>query len=588
MAAPEAAVGRPARWTSAWAVPLALVAGYVAQVLFRLSLVRGQDYPVVNPDEHMYLVIARMLAGRSTTEIPGNEVIPAGYSLLISPALRITDDPELAYHLIMGINALLSCLVLPLGYLAMRRLAMPRPLAYLFATAAVLMPPVVFYSQYAMADTPLPALVLAWLIGVHGLLSEGSTRRRIGYGLLAGTAAGYCLLTHDRGGVIVALTALVLLVVLVLGWAPRVATALALVMMGALFYSKQLMTSWLLANIDGAHPSKVGNAVFDSLGDSALLRRTVMRMLGHLWYFVTSSWGLGALAAVVCVLAVFTSRFSKADRVVAFLMVSLMCGIALAAAAGLPDDHRIDTIVYARYLSPLVPVFFLVGAVVLYRTRKRKHLVLLAGSAALLMVTLALLVNRLAGREFKKSWFILWGMPDSTFLGSLWGDDWDGFHLMDTTAVALLVFGLVVAVRLLAGSRRALPVTGAIGVVLACFAAFATVSVTDHITKPNTAGRYGDATGFLEDAGIKPGDKVVMDNQVRWEIQVTLPSQQIEGRVWNRDLVRKDTPPADATVAVLALWVKGETPDKSWRNAPAGWHVDRHVAEKNYVVWRRG
>lgn len=54
----------------------------------------------------------------------------------------------------------------------------------------------------------------------------------------------------------------------------------------------------MISQIDGAAPSQVGNAVFETLENTRLLRRTIMRMIGHLWYFMTSTWGLGALALV--------------------------------------------------------------------------------------------------------------------------------------------------------------------------------------------------------------------------------------------------------------------------------------------------
>ncbi|MGW6704875.1 hypothetical protein ACWGDE_08285 [Streptomyces sp. NPDC054956] len=575
-------------WHARWVVPSGLAVGYVLNVLFRLSMVTRQNYPTVSPDEQMYLVMARIMAGRPTTEIPGNQVIPGGYSLLISPALRITQDPVYAYHLIMGINALISCLVLTVSYWALRRLHVSRPVSYVVALAAVLLPPVVFYSQFAMADTPLPVLVLLWLIGVHGLFSEGDKRRRIRFGLLAGFAAGYCLLTHDRGGVIIALTAVVLLVALVFNWAPRIASTLALATVAVLFVGKQLMTAWLMSRIDGAHPSDVGNVVLQTLENTRLWRRTIMRVIGHLWYFMTSTWGLGALALVVCVCAVFGKRFTLANRVVAFLMVALLGGIALAAAAGLPADRRIDTITYARYLSPLAVVYVLVAVAVLYHVRGWKKIVALGAAASGVTLALTAMMLHMAGKEFHKSWFILWGLPDATFLSSRWSEDWGGFHAGRTTAVALIAFAVLLLLRLLGGDRRAVLATGAAGVALALFAGWGTATITDHVTKPWTKGRYSDGTGFIEDAGIRPGDRLVMDKGAKWEIRTTLAFEVLDGRVWTRALLTKDAPPADADVALLPLHDKTAPAADSWRNAPAGWHVDRDVRKDEYVIWRRG
>ncbi|MFI7354540.1 ArnT family glycosyltransferase [Streptomyces avidinii] len=576
-------------WHARWVAPASLALGYVLNVLFRLSLVTRQDFPVVSPDEPMYLVMARILAGRSTTQIPNDQVIPAGYSLLISPALRITDDPVFAFHLIMGINALISCLVLPMAYWGLRRLNVSRPVAYIGATVAVLAPPVVFYSQYAMADTPLPPLVLAWLIGLHGLFSEGSRNSRIRFALLAGFAAGYCLLTHDRGGVIIALTGLVLLVALVFKWAPRIASASALALLAAMFVLKQLMTTWMISRIDGAAPSQVGNAVFETLLNTHLLRRTVMRLIGHLWYFMTSTWGLGAVALVACVCAVLSSRFTLAHRVVAFVMVALLGGIALAAAAGLPNDHRLDTIVYARYLSLLVPAYLVVAVAAVYHARGGKKTVALGASAGIVTLGLTAALLHMASQQWRESWFIRWGLPDVTFLSSLSAGNWDGFRPVRTTATALIVLAVVLLLRLLGGTRRVGLATGAAGLALAVFAGSATVAITYKITKPAVADRLGDGSGFIKAAGIRPGDRLVLDEYVRWELRTTTAYMVIDGRVWTRPMIMKDAPPPPgANVAVLNRTDKKAGLADSWRNAPADWHVDRLVEDGQYVIWRRG
>ncbi|MGP3683414.1 phospholipid carrier-dependent glycosyltransferase [Streptomyces sp. IBSNAI002] len=559
-------------------------------VLFRLSLVTRQHYPTVCPDEQMYLVIARIMAGRPTTEMPGNQIIPGGYSLLISPALRMTQEPVHAYHLIMGINALISCLVLPVAYWALRRLGVSVLVSYAAALAAVMLPPVLFYSQYAMADTPLPVLVLLWLIGVHGLFSQGSRRRRTWFGLLAGFAAGYCLLTHDRGGVVIALTVVVLLAALVFNWAPRIASTLALGMVAVMFAVKHVMTAWLLSRIDGAHPSAVGNAVFETLADTRLMRRTIMRSIGHLWYFMTSTWGMGALALVVCLYVVFGKRFGLADRVTAFLMVALLAGITLAAAAGLPADGRIDTITYARYLSPLAAVYLLVAIAALYHVRGRKRIAALGAAACGVTLLLTVVLVHLAGKEFRKSYFVIWALPDSTFLSSLWpaNGDWGSFHAGRTTVIALAVLAAVLLLRLLGGDRRVALATGAIGVSLAVFAGVAGVAITDHVTKPWSDWRRGYTTGFVQEAGIRPGDRLVMDDGFQWETRTSMAFMVLDGQVWTRALNKNAPAPAEANVAALPLSDENAPAGDSWPDAPSGWHVDRDVRKSHYVIWRRG
>lgn len=586
---PPSARGTAARLVrSSWFWPVAVAAGYVGQVFFRLALVTGENYPTVGPDEHMYLVLARLLAGGSATEIPSDMVIPGGYPLLISPALRITHDPVQAYHLVLGINALLSCLVLPLANVALRRLDVPRPVSYVLATVVVMLPPVVFYSQFALADTPLPALVLAWLIGVHGLLSEGSFRRRCGSGILAGGAAGFSMMVHDRGGVVVALTCLVLLVAFVRNWAPRPATAAALSALALMYATQRELAQWLLSRLDGTHPSQVGNAVWLALRNPELYQRTVMRWIGHTWYFVTSTWGMGALGLVVCCACLASTRAARADRAVAFLTVALLLGVSLAAAAALPTDRRIDTIVNARYLSPLVPPLFLAGSVALHRIKGRRALVRAAVAAIALTVALTAALTVLAGDRFEKLNFILWALPDSTFLSSRWSGDWGVFSVPLTTVTALTVFTATILLRGLLSTRRPLVAMIGVGMALTVFAGWATVTITQHVSRPTLARGYPDATGFMNQARIRPDDRLVMDLGLGWRTRFAMTYMVLDGRVWTRDLAGPDTPPDAADVAVTTVRTPSAPAADSWPKAPAGWHVAVVIPQRNLVVWRRG
>ncbi|MCZ4095362.1 MULTISPECIES: phospholipid carrier-dependent glycosyltransferase [Streptomyces] len=572
---------------ASWFWPVAVAAGYVGQVVFRLALVTGQNYPTVGPDEHMYLVLARLLAGGSATEIPSDMVIPGGYPLLISPALRITHDPVHAYHLVLGINALLSCLVLPLAYVALRKLDVPRPVSYVLATVVVMLPPVVFYSQFALADTPLPALVLAWLIGVHGLLSEGPFRRRCGSGILAGSAAGFSMMVHDRGGVVVALTCLVLLVAFARNWAPRPATAATLSALALMYATQRELDRWLLSRLDGTHPSQVGNAVWQTLRTPELYQRTVMRWIGHTWYFVTSTWGMGALGLVVCCACLAGTKAPRADRVVAFLTVALLLGVSLAAAAALPTDRRIDTIVNARYLSPLVPALFLAGTVALHRIKGRRALVRATVAAIALTVALTAALTVLAGDRFHKLNFILWALPDTTFLSSRWSGDWGVFSVPLTTATALTVFTATVLLRGLLSIRRPAVAMIAVGMALTLFAGWATVTIAQHVSRPTAAHGYPDATGFMEQARIRPGDRLVMDLGLGWRTRFTMAYMVLDGRVWTRDLTGPDTPPDGANVAVTTVRTASAPATDSWPKAPSGWHVAVVIPQRDLVIWRR-
>ncbi|MFB6618018.1 hypothetical protein ACIGFK_40165 [Streptomyces sp. NPDC085524] len=564
--------GRP------WFWPVVLVSGYLAQVLFRLSLVLHNSYPSVHADEDTYLVLARVLAGGSVTESPVGEVIPGGYPLLISPALRFADDPATAYHLVMGINTLINALVFPLVYVALRRLDLSKGLSVLIATAAALMPPVIFYSEFVMSDTLLPVVLLGWLITMHGWLSEGEPRRRVRYGAGVGLLAGYAMSVHDRGGVVVALTGVVLLAALVFRWAPLKSTLAAWGGLAVSVAGAMLLQAWLRAQFSDTPPSEVGAKVFDTLFDAGMLRQTVTRTVGQLWYFCVSSWGFGALALALCVFAVFSPRFTRASRVVSFVMVALLCGIALAAAAGLPPDDRVDNWIYARYLAPLVPAFFLVGVAVLHRARAGALLRLVLG-AVLFIVLSAEFVILSAGRNLHKVPIIKWAMPDALFLAS----EWTKVHMWRTVAGALLVLAACVLFRL-AGGRR---VTWALGVSLALLATYATVTVTANVANVYPERSRAQASGFTKAAGLRPGENLVMDWDIDWGMRMAQAYEVYKGRVWTRDLENGEQPPAKADAALLQLAKEDATPQDTWPHAPEGWYVAKVDKKYGWVLWRR-
>ncbi len=559
-----------------WFWPTALLLGYLGQTAFRLVLSIHNYFPSVHADEDSYLVIARVLAGRPTTEMPVGVVIPGGYPLLISPALRIADNPATAYHLIMGINAVLNALVFPLAFVAARRLGLSRTHAYLSATAVALVPPVIFYSQFVMSDTVLPVLLLAWLVTMHGWLSPGSFRRRSLHAVAMGLAAGYTMATHDRGGVVVALTALALLVVLAVGWAPRLSSLAGLGGLGVSVLGAKLLAGFVENQFKDVPPSTVGNKVFDNLEDSKYIGTIIARTFGQLWYFMTSTYGFGAIAFVLCVVAVFRRRFTVADRVVAFCMIAMLFGTALASAAGLADTDRVDNWVYARYCAVLVPLFLVVGLAALFRAGTRTLLwTALAGTAVIGIIQVS--VTAYAGRELK-DWALPWTVPDAMFLAS----SWDNLHMGRTTVGALAVLAACLLLRVAGGRRVVAAVVGCVTV----FAAYATVAVTNNISEPHATFRKYPAVGLVKEAGLRKGDNLILDWDLDWGTRMALAYEVYWGRVWTDNVKGGNNPPEQATAMLVAVG-QDVAPEASWPKPLPGWHVAKHSKEHGWVLWRR-
>lgn len=559
-----------------WVWPVLLLLGYLAQVGLRLFLTHTQNFPSVNADEPSYLVLARVLGGGTVTDMPVRVLIPGGYPLLIAPALAIAKNATSAYHLVMLTNALLNSLYLPLAYLMLRRLRLPSLLAYCFATAAAMLSPVVFYEQFAMADTILGVVMLGWLLGLYGLLAEETTpRRRMFYGAVAGLAAGYAQATHDRGSVVVVLTAVLLLATLVRRWAPRSATLVALggLAVGVLF--ARLLAAYLASRFHGVPSSTVGTSLMHSLTDLHVLRRTVARTLGQTWYFVISTWGVGGLGVVLCAVALFRPTVPRVHRLLGAVLLAALFGIMLAAAAALPGDGRVDNYVNARYASALVVPMFAIGAAGLYRLKTRALLTWAAGVAGLVVVCCGMLLA-LAGSDLRKGWFILWGIPDAAFLAQ----NWHGLQLLRTTAVALLIFAACVAAAVLA--RRAVPL---LAVGLAVLALLSTVVITKEVVRPYVRERRQTITRLTQVDQVRPSDHLVMDASLNWDILMSQPFQVYTGWTSTKKLKDGEAPPTGATVAVLPLQ-KGQQPVDTWPDAPAGWSIQLVDPDYGYAIWR--
>ena len=182
-----------------WLFALLLVVGWLCQAGLRAWFSRGQALPIDNPDETAYLIAARVLGGGPAADFSGNTLYQGGYPLLITPVYWFTSSPAAVYHAVLLINAVVSAAVMPLGYLACRRLGLGRPAAYGVAMVAALLPAGFFYSEYAIADAIFPVVTLAWLLAIHSWLVATSPRARYAAAVGSAVLSGYAYAVHPRG-----------------------------------------------------------------------------------------------------------------------------------------------------------------------------------------------------------------------------------------------------------------------------------------------------------------------------------------------------------------------------------------------------
>jgi hypothetical protein len=580
---PPSTAARDRRPARRWG--LLLVVGWLVQAGLRAWLSRSQVVPLAIPDESAYLIAARVMSGGAAANFSYSTLYPAGYPLLLVPVYWFTHNPVTVYRaVLLGINAPISALVMPLGYVACRRLGLDRLPAYAVAMVAALLPAAAFYSEYAMTDAIYPVLVLAWLLAVHGWLSPGADRSVRGqYVAAAGSAllAGYSYAVHSRGAVIVA--GYVLMGVLVVWrrlvpWRTAVVAAVALCLpLGVAHVLNDHLSSTM-------YPSGPR-----TLAGEALIRLRsvhgaffVLEMAaGQLWRFVLDGWGVAALGLAAAVfVVVFWRSVPEEVRIMAGLAAGVTVVTAVVSPAALPPGQP-QAWASGRYLDGMLVVFFLVGCAVLLRA-SRRWLVIWAACVVPPTLVAAIVVFAYAGGSLPEGGFgaaFVFGEP------AVLTQNWTQANVWLATAVALVLLGAEVGVVVLA-FRRGFPRAGRAVVVagLGAVSLVALLQMTSNISQANTPGQQNVTTGFVTGTGLKPGDHLALGDGVPWE---TWMPQAYE--VWWTQLewfnAATSPPPVGATV-VEVYWPTGQPASASWPHAPAGWRVVLTNRSDDWVAWR--
>ena len=328
--------------------PLLLAGGWAVQVVFRVVLAWGQRVPILVPDEIGYLLAGRLFAGGAVGDLSGRPLYYGGYPLLITPAFWISDDPATVYRIILITNALVGAALMPLAYLALRKVAvLPRTAAYVIATLTALLPAGIYYGQFAMTDAILPVLVCGWLLLTYFWLRGA----RVGCGIGAAALAAYSYCVHERGTIIVLVFGGLLLLAGWRRWAKRrdlAPVALTLVFGVALGHQ---LNAWVQAELDPNGVVGRENLFVARLTSPSGLIWTFSLVAGKLWYLIVSTWGVAGVGLVVLAMVTLRSGTPRATRVVGALTLVSAVGIAFAASAAVPDEGTIANFVYGAPVS---------------------------------------------------------------------------------------------------------------------------------------------------------------------------------------------------------------------------------------------
>jgi hypothetical protein len=380
--------------------------GAIVLLAIRLVLSLARSGPVVMADEAGYLMHARVLAGGMPAEMGSSPFYRGGYSLLLAPVVGLGDDPVLAYHGVLVVNALLAASLVPLLFVLLTRcFDVARGPAAWAAVAGAAYPSVTALSQVALSENLLFPLMVAWLLAAGLLLRRPSA----GAAVAAGACAALLWAAHGRMVVVAGLTAAMLPALAILrrrrddaaasGTRRRhdllVAASGLIVLAGGLAGGSVLNSHLLERNYDGPRLDETERAL-SSLGSLDGIVAVLENLAGHGWYLLVATLGLALLlfaGEVPAACMRFARREPKTGDAVLLLTALTTVGLLLASALWFSIRDRPDQLVYGRYVEPVAPVLIAVALGVLARTapipRPRALVLGLAGLTAVVAVVRA-------------------------------------------------------------------------------------------------------------------------------------------------------------------------------------------------------
>jgi hypothetical protein len=407
------------------AVPAPLAVGAVVAVSFvvRLAAALAHALPLYFPDEYIYGSLARSIASSGRPLIRGASAhFPAMLEPLLAAPFWLLGDPELAYRLTQGLNALAMSLAAVPVYLLARRLGLSQWVGVGAAVVAVASPDLL-YASFVLADPiAYPLVLTAVYLGVRAL-DRPTGRAQAAFVVVSGLAA-FARIQYVVLPVAFACAAVLLERGRVRRYWPTLALLLAPLPVALALGPTRLL----------GYYSQVGH---DHVPLASALKwaATDTMMLAY-----SAGWVLVPGAVVGLVYALVRPRL-RAERAFAALTFFLAGGIFVEAAI---YAARGSSRYQERYLFTLVPLVAL--GFCLYTARGWP------GRAAVAVLSTAMLA--LALRVPLSGFTVADNKQDSPFLFAVFRlEEWLGVD-NGSLAVALVAAGLSVAAAAFALARR--------------------------------------------------------------------------------------------------------------------------------------
>ncbi len=354
----------------------------------------------LTPDEYSVAAIGAYLNGYDWS----STVSTGGYygyfqGLFYAPVFLFTDDAYLQYKLMLVINGILmSFAPVICYYLSRSAFALKKGVSILFALICGLYPCYVLLTKFTWNETTCNIMPWIFLLLMYKALDCDSVAKKQVFSVLGGITlvAGYA--THGRMLALLAAGIVTLLVVFfamkkkIFCFSGFFASFGVCVILDYLVKEHFQDALWLSEALD----KTPGNTIETTLGRIAsagleTIANFFKTLLGHLFYFISATWGFGAICIVLiisCVFMFFKRRSDiaaaiKADReaaeeylteneailsLFAFLVMGAVFVVSVVfKCTSTVIDERVDTMIYGRYTEVFYPIAIYTALILLYR-----------------------------------------------------------------------------------------------------------------------------------------------------------------------------------------------------------------------------
>ncbi len=389
----------------------------------------------LTPDEYSVTAVAALANGYDWS----STVSTGGYygyfqGLFYIPVFWLTDDPYLRYKIMLTINGALISFVPVIAYLLLRRkFGVKRLASVLFSTICGLYPCCLLLTKYTWNETMCCLIPWVFMLLIFSAADCKSAVKKQILSALGGLtlAAGYA--SHGRMLALAAAGALLVPIVYFTMKKKRVfcfagfysALAAGLVCDG--FIKAYLQEKLWLVSAQGAPNNTIErmlSGIFSgggTAGGGVSLGKLFSTLVGHLFYFITSTWGFGAIC-IVAVIAYLISCLKCRARTAAHIgaadnsdSMAVLCWYVLLAMGAIFAvsvvfkstssllGQRMDTIMYGRYTEAFYPLALFAGLVLIYKGRfsvMQSLSALLTGAGINLLTQLLVVPVVLGGERF--------------------------------------------------------------------------------------------------------------------------------------------------------------------------------------------